>query len=263
MYGFNLLLLPVNLAGVAQSIGQAIGGHKIAFARTPKVRNRTVAPLTYVVLPYVLVLYSLYTLWGDIDHARYLHAGFAGVNVAMAGYAIIAFIGLRHSIVDIILNLWERMHKPPRHADVEVLAPDWATVLYHGSADPHEAPASAQATTLALLDQTHGQHPVEPVEAAHAGAVVDGYAPGRVADWHTVVHAADGDAPPEVARLVGNYLRGLQGVTALEVWADADGVHVRPRSGAAGGDDRRVAAPLPSDHAATEQSFAGDTGVRS
>ena len=41
LYGFNLLLLPVNLAGTLSSIVQAVSGTKGSFRRTPKVRNRT------------------------------------------------------------------------------------------------------------------------------------------------------------------------------------------------------------------------------
>ena len=41
IYGFNLILLPVNRSGVVKSLGQAIGGQKIAFKRTPKVKSRT------------------------------------------------------------------------------------------------------------------------------------------------------------------------------------------------------------------------------
>src|SRR5581483_10259791 len=37
VYGFNLLLLPVNLAGVFNSLIQAVTGEKGAFGRTPKV----------------------------------------------------------------------------------------------------------------------------------------------------------------------------------------------------------------------------------
>ncbi len=44
IYGFNLLLLPVNLAGSISSIVQALTGAKGKFMRTPKVRNRTVPP---------------------------------------------------------------------------------------------------------------------------------------------------------------------------------------------------------------------------
>ena len=54
LYGFNLLLLPVNLAGAASSLVQMIGGQKVDFARTPKVKGRTVAPLAFVLMPVVL-----------------------------------------------------------------------------------------------------------------------------------------------------------------------------------------------------------------
>ncbi len=43
VYGFNLLLLPVNLAGSLSSIAQGLTGAKGRFRRTPKVRDRTVA----------------------------------------------------------------------------------------------------------------------------------------------------------------------------------------------------------------------------
>ncbi len=46
IYGFNLMLLPVNLAGTVSSMVQALTGAKGKFMRTPKVRNRTVARLS-------------------------------------------------------------------------------------------------------------------------------------------------------------------------------------------------------------------------
>jgi cellulose synthase (UDP-forming) len=39
LYGFNLLLLPVNASGALKSILQGIGGQRIAFARTPRSRR--------------------------------------------------------------------------------------------------------------------------------------------------------------------------------------------------------------------------------
>ena len=49
LYGFNLLLLPVNLTGSVSSIVQALTGAKGKFKRTPKVRDRTVPAFLYVV----------------------------------------------------------------------------------------------------------------------------------------------------------------------------------------------------------------------
>jgi cellulose synthase/poly-beta-1,6-N-acetylglucosamine synthase-like glycosyltransferase len=68
IYGFNLLLLPVNLAGSLSSLVQALTGAKGKFMRTPKVRNRTVPAFIYVVLPYLLVAWSVYTFKVAYDH---------------------------------------------------------------------------------------------------------------------------------------------------------------------------------------------------
>src|SRR5262249_36620478 len=97
IYGFNLIPLPVNLAGVCASIVQAITGDKSAFGRTPKVRNRTVAGLLFVTAPYVLVGLAVFTFWRDYLGARWDNAFYAGVNGLLATYAIVAFIGVRHS----------------------------------------------------------------------------------------------------------------------------------------------------------------------
>ena len=63
IYGFNLILLPVNLSGVLKSMQQALSGKKIPFARTPKVKERTLSPMLYVIAPLVIVGFSLFTLW--------------------------------------------------------------------------------------------------------------------------------------------------------------------------------------------------------
>ena len=63
IYGFNLVLLPVNLAGVLKSLQQALTGDKIPFVRTPKVKDRTAAPALYVLAPYLIVAFSLLTVW--------------------------------------------------------------------------------------------------------------------------------------------------------------------------------------------------------
>ena len=62
IYGFNLVLLPVNLAGVLKSMRAGASRAKIPFARTPKVKNRTAAPWLYVVAPWLIVAFSLFTL---------------------------------------------------------------------------------------------------------------------------------------------------------------------------------------------------------
>jgi cellulose synthase/poly-beta-1,6-N-acetylglucosamine synthase-like glycosyltransferase len=151
IYGFNLILLPVNVAGSVKSIGQAIGGQKIAFARTPKVRNRTTAPITFVLLPYLIIAFSLLTIWHDVQEEHYAHAAYAGVNAALCTYALVAFIGIRHSIVDIWLNCVERLYRATDEAaepaDEDL---DWVAVLYGGAPEgsyavPVPTPAAVAA----------------------------------------------------------------------------------------------------------------------
>lgn len=152
IYGFNLVLLPVNLAGVLKSMQQALTGEKIPFVRTPKVKDRTAAPAIYVIIPYLIVAFSLLTLWRDALAQNWGNAAFAAFNAALAFYAIRAYIGIRNSFVDIWLGMLNWLYVPDRvkakaasDAAAPVAAPaggelaspvpkpvDWEGILYHG-----------------------------------------------------------------------------------------------------------------------------------
>ncbi|MBC7550222.1 MAG: glycosyltransferase family 2 protein, partial [Cellulomonas sp.] len=140
IYGFNLVLLPVNMAGVLKSIEQALTSKKIPFVRTPKVRNRTAAPLLYVVAPYLIVAFSALTLWRDVLAQNWGNAAFAGLNALLATTAILANIGVLNSLVDMWLGAtrWlytekaPRRSKPAARADEAQPALDWRAVIYHG-----------------------------------------------------------------------------------------------------------------------------------
>jgi cellulose synthase/poly-beta-1,6-N-acetylglucosamine synthase-like glycosyltransferase len=147
IYGFNLLLLPVNLAGSFSSIVQALTGAKGKFMRTPKVRNRTIPAFVYVVLPYLLVAFSVWTFRLAWEHGLWSNAAFAALNGLLGAYAIVAFIGVRNSLVDIWTNVISWLYKPQRPAPVparsgpsslaagEPEKTDWELVLYMGFAD--------------------------------------------------------------------------------------------------------------------------------
>jgi cellulose synthase/poly-beta-1,6-N-acetylglucosamine synthase-like glycosyltransferase len=153
IYGFNLILLAVNLSGVVKSIGQAIGGQKIAFARTPKVRNRTTAAISFVLVPYVIIAFALFTIWRDVHQAAYAHAAYAGVNAVLCFYAVVAFIGIRHSIVDVWSNVLQRIWRPVEPAaQDEVKELDWVTVLYDGAHAGAGARMLPSATALRSTD---------------------------------------------------------------------------------------------------------------
>lgn len=140
IYGFNLVLLPVNLAGVLKSIQQAFTGEKIPFVRTPKVKDRTAAPGLYVVIPYAIVAFSLLTLARDVMEQNWGNAVFAGLNALLAAGAIRAYIGIKNSMVDMGLGVLNWLYVSPRKKKVEeskVIAKtaeeaDWESILYHG-----------------------------------------------------------------------------------------------------------------------------------
>jgi cellulose synthase/poly-beta-1,6-N-acetylglucosamine synthase-like glycosyltransferase len=145
IYGFNLVLLPVNLAGVLKSIQQAITGEKIPFVRTPKVKDRTAAPVVYVVVPYLIVAFSLLTLGRDLMAENWGNAAFAALNASLAAFAVWAYIGIRNSLVDVWVGTLNWLYVPDRGAKgakngVDAAAAtsaahapvDWAGILYHG-----------------------------------------------------------------------------------------------------------------------------------
>ena len=144
----------MNLTGTMQSIMQGISGQKPVFARTPKVRNRTVAPVSYVLVPLLLIAWCAYTLHRDLlDHA-YPHAVFATTNLMLTAYACIAFVGLMHLPGDILRNIREFMYKPARPASPSEPVHHWASVLYVGSSLPEETDySSTVAMALAAEDQ--------------------------------------------------------------------------------------------------------------
>ena len=138
IYGFNLILLFVNLAGVLKSIQQAFTGEKIPFARTPKVRNRTAAPGLHVAVPYLIVGYSLLTVWRSYQHDNWGNLAFALFNAVLAAGAIRACIGLGNSVVDMAMAVVNWLYVPKREEPVDGPVPaddqpvDWAGILYHG-----------------------------------------------------------------------------------------------------------------------------------
>lgn len=138
IYGFNLILLPVNLAGVLKSIEQGITGKKIPFARTPKVNNRTASSLEFLLIPIGIVLFSLYIFALNISNRNWGNAIFAAFNALTATWAILAYIGIDTLIVDIwhgITN-WLFIEVTPRvkttTIETEQSTLDWQTVLYSG-----------------------------------------------------------------------------------------------------------------------------------
>lgn len=174
IYGFNLLLLAVNLSGVFSSIRQAVTGRKIPFRRTPKVKDRTTADLWVVVVPFFVVAFSLFTFVREIGNERWGHAIFAGTNAILTLYAVIAFVGLGNAVVDIFTNIADRLYKKECSDtsgtdNPELATPAWSQVLHYGSIDLHSSPAAHEREVLRLRNTrvhprlTPATHPDEVV----------------------------------------------------------------------------------------------------
>jgi glycosyl transferase family 2 len=105
VYALNLLLLPVNAAGVLLSLRQLVTGRKAPFGRTPKVQSRTAVPPAYALFHATLLLYLVGTSVVDLVQGLYSHAGFALASSAFLAYAIGAFVGWRESCSDLIESI--------------------------------------------------------------------------------------------------------------------------------------------------------------
>ncbi len=164
IYGLNLILLPVNLAGTVASLTQGLTASKSTFVRTPKVRDRTVTPAFFLVAPYVLISLAGYTAWVAYRHGLVENLAYAVLNVMLALYAIVAFIGIRHSLTDAWVHFKSLLYKRERPRRVlphkgdtrqpALPAVDWHAVLQVG---PVYARRWANATGVGLVRHSGGR----------------------------------------------------------------------------------------------------------
>ncbi len=173
IYGFNLLLLPVNVAGTLKSIEQWLRNEKIPFARTPKVANRTASPWPYVLAPYLIIAASCLIFLLDYRSQNWGNAAFAAFNAAMCAWALVADIGIVESLQDLVIGLIGWFFVPERPSrTVDLGGPgsgagaaagtsdravaaagagagghpqsraDWQSMIYYGQVDPDAGPRS-------------------------------------------------------------------------------------------------------------------------
>ena len=150
VYGFNLVLLPVNLSGVTNSVVQSLTGDKSVFGRTPKVRDRTIPNFLFILTPYLVVALAAYTGVRDYNGRRWDNMVYAGLNTLLAAYAIVAFIGVRYSLIDAWVHIKASMYKTVKQPVVAVRSPsaiiaerpavDWASVLHFGGPEASGGP---------------------------------------------------------------------------------------------------------------------------
>lgn len=200
-YGFNLLLIPINLAGVGTTLVQSILSDKSAFGRTPKVRQRTIPALSFIIAPYVIDAAAAYTLWRDVVERHWVNGVFATINVALLSYAIVAFVGLRHSLVDVARHVQLRLYKPVRptnRANAQALNAtndDWASILHlgvvHSGGAPH--PSSPAIVTGALAPSSGATG--DDVNAHVVFQAIWNLRDRRIVGYEALSRFADGGAP--------------------------------------------------------------------
>ncbi|HEY5304440.1 MAG TPA: glycosyltransferase family 2 protein [Acidimicrobiales bacterium] len=199
-YGFNLLLIPINLAGVGTSLIQAILSDKSAFGRTPKVRERTIPALSFIIAPYVIDVVAGYTLWRDVVDRHWVNGVFATINVVLLSYAIIAFVGVRYSIIDVIRHVQLRLYKPVRPAPRPVGAAldtansDWASILHLGVA--HAGTATNATSSASVTATTTVSAATSDEVGAHVVfQAIWNLAERRIVGYEALSRFADGGAP--------------------------------------------------------------------
>lgn len=101
----NMLLIPVNLAGVAASLAQAVTGRKSEFARTPKVDGRTATPALHILSHHLIAGASILGCVGHAAGGRWFYAAFSGANGALMLYAMVSFVGVHFMREDLRLAL--------------------------------------------------------------------------------------------------------------------------------------------------------------
>ena len=212
VYGFNLILLPVNLSGSFASILQLLTGEKSAFKRTPKVRNRTTAATTYLLAPLALIALCAYTVVRDVQLRQWDNLIFATLNLVLSTYAMIAFVGLGNTIVDFFTHLRSWLYRPakPRKLSKKTLVPlaearttapngvigDWASVLHY----------RGDRGTAGQVAVRAGQRRPGPAAASRSSSFeeftfftvfqpISDLATGNVVGYEALTRFADGSSP--------------------------------------------------------------------
>lgn len=111
VYALNLMLIPVNLAGLALSLRQAITGRKAKFVRTPKVEERTPVPGTLLVAEAAMLSFWMLFALHLAGQGLVLHAALVMAHVALLAWGMSSFVGWRAAATDFLTDV--RGQAPP------------------------------------------------------------------------------------------------------------------------------------------------------
>lgn len=105
VYAMNLLLLPIVLGGVWQSVRQILTGKKTAFTRTPKIAHRTSTPLRYLCAGYGILFFCVLSVFGNFLVHRYFNACFSMIFTISYLYALMQYVTFRAAGEDLLYRL--------------------------------------------------------------------------------------------------------------------------------------------------------------
>ena len=106
------------------------------------------AALPYVLSPLLIVGFSCFTLWRNIEGGNWGNAAFAGFNTFASIWAIVSYIGIKNIFMDIWIGCTELLYveattsKSQQGPVTDQPRFNWKSVLYHGETDgsvPHAA----------------------------------------------------------------------------------------------------------------------------
>lgn len=109
VYAMNLLLLPIVLGGVFQSLQQAVSRKKVRFARTPKIASRTATPLIYLTACYGIFFFCALSVFGNAIVHRYYNACFSLIFMLAYLYALARYITFQAAFEDLVFALKESL----------------------------------------------------------------------------------------------------------------------------------------------------------
>lgn len=93
----NLMLLPVNLAGIFATLRQIITGHKGSFIRTPKTAARNAIPPYSLIFNLTVPGLMVWYVADGLAQQDYAAIVFPLVNISLYSYGIYHFMGLGQS----------------------------------------------------------------------------------------------------------------------------------------------------------------------
>ena len=96
--------------------------------------------MLYVISPLLIIGVSLFIFWRGIVLENWGNAAFAAFNIITATWAILEFIGIKNTVVDICLGIKNWLYVPvkKKHTDREtehIESLDWQAILYHGDSE--------------------------------------------------------------------------------------------------------------------------------